>query len=526
MPIAQGLSPRNALVLVVDDDDIERILTRETLENAGFSVEEAINGAEAVEEARDLRPDIVVLDVFMPEMNGFEACAAIRRLPGGEHIPILVVTSGNDTDSIEQAYNVGATDFMAKPINWPLLGHRLRYIDRASRAFRESVEGRAELAEAQRIAQLGSWQLDVQADLIRCSVEVRNIFDWDGALLPMRLETLLDRVHLEDRDHVRSVIQDAIADQGRLDLDFRIVRSDGSIRSVAARAQLISGGNDQRPIFKGTFQDITERKQTEAKLNYLAHHDALTGLPNRVLFHDRLKQALARASRDASLVAVFCLDVDHFKDVNDTLGHAVGDRLLQGTADRLLSEVRGADTVTRLGGDEFAVIQVGINRPRHAEILSDRLVESLARPFPIDGHEVLISASVGVTIFPTHAEDPEQLLINADIAMYRAKADGRSCCRFFVTGMDEAVRERKKLEHDLRQGLEEDWFEIHYQPQVVAESGAIIGAEALLRFRHPERGLLLPQDFIPLAEDTGLIVPIGTWTLRAACAQAAESHAA
>lgn len=187
--------------------------------------------------------------------------------------------------------------------------------------------------------------------------------------------------------------------------------------------------------------------------------------------------------------------------------------------------MRGADTVARLGGEEFAIIQAGFARPENVAILASRLIASLSRPFNIDGHEILISASAGITLFPADADNPDQLLVNADIAMYRAKAEGRNCYRFFTAGMDDAIRARKKLEHDLRRGLEEGWFEIHYQPQVVAESGAIIGAESLLRMRHPERGLLLPQDFISLAEDTGLIVPIGTWTLRTACAQAARWHA-
>ena len=233
-----------------------------------------------------------------------------------------------------------------------------------------------------------------------------------------------------------------------------------------------------------------------------------------------------RAARDYSLVAVHCLDLDQFKEVNDTLGHTVGDRLLQAVADRLLAEVRGADTIARLGGDEFAIIQVGVVGPEDIAILANRLVASLSLPFNIDGHEIIIGVSSGITLFPADADNPDQLLINADIAMYRAKAEGRNCYRFFIAGMDDALRARKKLEHDLRLGLEEGWFEVHYQPQVVAESGTIVGAEALLRMRHPDRGLLLPQDFIPLAEETGLIVPIGTWTLRTACAQAARWHAA
>lgn len=513
-----------ALVLVVDDDDIERILIREALEKAGFSVEEAANGHEAVAAARDLQPDIIFLDVFMPEMDGFEACAAIRQLPDSQHVPILMVTGADDTESIQQAFDVGATDFMAKPINWLLLGHRMRYIHRASQAFRESIEGRAELAEAQKIAQLGSWQLDMQADLVRCSSESRQLFGWEAETAPISYASFLDRVHADDRDSVRSAIENALAANRQLDFDFRISRPDGSVRNIAARAKIVKNSVKQCLLLKGTLQDITERKQTEAKLNHLAHHDALTDLPNRVLFRDRLEHASARAKRDHSLVAVHCLDLDRFKEVNDTLGHAVGDRLLESVADRLLAEVRGVDTVARLGGDEFAIIQVGLARPQDVSVLAGRLVASLSRPFNIDGHEILISASIGITLFPADADNPDQLLVNADIAMYRAKAEGRNCYRFFIAGMDDAIRARKQLEHDLRQGLERGWFELHYQPQVVAESGDIIGAEALLRMRHPERGLLLPQDFISLAEDTGLIVPIGTWALRTACAQAARWH--
>lgn len=524
MKEAPDLASDKALVLVVDDDDIERTLICEVLEKANFGAVEAANGVEAVEAARNLRPDIVFLDVFMPEMDEFEACAAIRQLPGNDHLPILPVTGADDTESVERAYDVGATDFMSKPLNWPLLGHRVRYIHRASKAFRESVEGRAELAEAQRIARLGSWQLDIETDQVKCSNETRQIFGWESEATQISYAALLDRIHGDDQDRVRSVIDDTAATSGHLDLDFRIVQPDGTLRNIAAWAQMIDDSRYQRPLLKGTLQDITERKQTEAKLNHLAHHDGLTDLPNRVLFQDRLEQALARAARDHSLVAVHCLDLDQFKEVNDTLGHAVGDRLLQAVADRLLVEVRGTDTVARLGGDEFAIIQVGIIT-NHTEVLADRLVSGLSQPFHVDGHEILIGASTGVALFPNDADDPDQLLMKADIALYRGKAEGRNCYRFFVAGMDDAVRERKNLERDLRLGLEEGWFEVHYQPQVVAETGAIIGAEALLRMRHPERGLSQPMEFIPLAEETGHIIPIGTWTLREACAQAARWHA-
>ena len=240
-----------AVVLVIDDDDIERLLIREALEEAGFSVEEGSNGFEAVAAAEDLQPDIVFLDVFMPEMDGFEACAAIRQLPDCQHVPIVMVTGADDTDSIQRAYDVGATDFMAKPINWLLLGHRVRYIHRASEVFRESVQGRAELAEAQKIAQLGSWQLDIPADLVRCSSEMRKIFGWKDEAAPISYTSLLDRVHPDDRDQVRSVIENAVDTDSDLEFDFRILRPDGSVWNYRGSSAIVRKRHQSIQLAKG-----------------------------------------------------------------------------------------------------------------------------------------------------------------------------------------------------------------------------------------------------------------------------------
>jgi diguanylate cyclase (GGDEF)-like protein/PAS domain S-box-containing protein len=267
-------------------------------------------------------------------------------------------------------------------------------------------------------------------------------------------------------------------------------------------------------------RDLTERKWAEAQIRYLAHHDALTTLPNRVLFRDRLEQALARARRDGEMVAVLCLDLDRFKEVNDTLGHPAGDGLLKGVAARLSDCVRETDTVARLGGDEFAIVQVGLAQPEGAAALARRFLESLSTPFELGEHRALTGASLGIAVAPTDGDDPDRLLKNSDIALYRAKAESRGTYRFFEEDMNIRLQARRALEQDLHRALAEGQFELHYQPLVDLGDGRLVGFEALLRWRHPEREVG-PAEFIPVAEESGLILSLGEWVLRQACTEAA-----
>ncbi|GAA0595799.1 hypothetical protein GCM10009416_37700 [Craurococcus roseus] len=314
-----------------------------------------------------------------------------------------------------------------------------------------------------------------------------------------------------DRDALRSgparVTEETIRTQDRRD-------------RLLLTTRLAIPGEDGRPAYLlGFSEDITERREAEARIAHMAGHDALTGLPNRTLLRDRLQQAIAAGGA----AAVLCLDLDRFKEVNDTLGHPVGDALLRAATERLRGCARGRDVVARLGGDEFAVVlPAPAGTPEGAAGFAGRVVEALAEPFLIEGHQLLAGASIGIAVAPADGADADTLLRRADMALHRAKAEGRATCRFFEPALDAQLQERRALEADLRRAVREGRFELHYQPLVRTAMGRVSGVEALLRWRRADGGLVPPADFVPLAEETGLIVPIGHWVLHEACAEVAR----
>lgn len=361
--------------------------------------------------------------------------------------------------------------------------------------------------------------MDSDLRVIFANHTMRQILDLPDSLFaggPPLLEELF-RFNAGRRDYGPGDIEKLVAERmalakARKPHEFERRRPDGT--TVEVRGVPVEGGG-----FVTTYVDITERRRSEARIEHMAHHDALTGLPNRVLFYQRLDEALARIARSGNL-AVLCLDLDHFKSVNDTLGHPIGDLLLKTVAKRLSKCLRKTDIVARLGGDEFAIIMSTIDGAHDAEGLASKLIDVVGSTYEIQGHEIIVGVSVGIAIAPGDGVAADALLRNADMALYRAKADGRGRFHFFEPEMNRRVQLRRILELELRKAFSKDEFELYYQPVVNLQSGDVSGFEALLHWHHPERGMVLPADFIPLAEEIGLIIPLGEWILRKACAEA------
>ncbi len=634
-----------ASVLVADDDPMVRLLARESLKHADFEVSEAANGREALIRFDQLRPDIVMLDVRMPVMDGFEACSRLREHPAGTLTPILMVTGLDDVDSINRAYEAGATDFATKPINWLVLGHRLRYMLRASKSIealhRSETKNRAlldavpdlmlranrqgELLEFKEAKGLGLPPLaagcigrklyqvlpvevahrilrdadaapvtgeaqvleyvqvtagsirDCEARIVSCGgdeilVMVRDIterkrseralreseeryalaaqgandglWDWDlrvneihfsdrwkGMLgygddeVENRPEEWLNRIHRDDADRVRMEINAHLEGKGpHFQSEYRIICKDGGYRWMLSRGIALRDGSGNSYRMAGSQTDITEGKRVAEQLLQEAFYDALTKLPNRALFMDRLNHAVQRGERMGCCFALLFIDLDRFKFINDSLGHLAGDHLLVETAERINHFIRPADTFARLGGDEFVILLEDIKGLENVTAVAERIRNTFRTPFSLDGREVFVTASMGIALNSGEYARPQDMLRDADIAMYRAKEGEPGTWVVFDPSMHTSAVKVLELQNDLRRALDCHEFFMVYQPIVDIRNGRVASLEALIRWTHPTRGVVPPDSFIPLAEETGIILQIGEWVLGTVCQQIRKWH--
>ncbi len=466
--------------------------------------------------------DVVLLDLGLPDANGMEA---IRRAhAAAPRVPLVVLTGFDDESLALQALQEGAQDYLVKgQIETRGLLRALRYaVERKGMEDALFVEKELALVTLRSIGD-GVISADIDGNVTFLNSVAESLTGWSGAEAEGRpMGEVFTAVDATTRAAIPNPMELALGQDRTMHLppNCLLIGREGSETPIDDAVSPIHDREGHATGAVMVFRDVSATRVMAQQMTHSAEHDFLTGLPNRMLLNDRIGHAIALAGRYTSQAAVLFLDLDGFKHVNDSLGHPTGDKLLQSVGRRLAGCVREADTVSRQGGDEFVVLLAAVDRQEDAAVVAGRMLDVVAEAHSIDGHDLHITTSIGVSVFPDDGRDAETLIKNADTAMYQAKENGRQAFRFFKPAMNVRAVERQSIEESLRRALERQELVLAYQPKIDLRTGAIVGAEALLRWTHPTRGLISPAQFIPVAEDCGLILPIGNWVLRGACAQA------
>jgi diguanylate cyclase (GGDEF)-like protein/PAS domain S-box-containing protein len=510
-------------ILVVDDIPANLAVAVDYLEDSGFQVVVAQDGEEGLERAKLVLPDLILLDVMMPGIDGFETCRRLKMIEGTRDIPVIFMTALAGTSDKVKAFAAGAVDYVSKPFQVEELLARINTHLTLRATQQQLIRQNAQLHESEtryrrlfEEAKDGVLLFDFESGLIT-DVNPSTVSMLGYSRDHFLNRKLWDILPFKDVPAVESGLAELQTTESVSFEHWLLEAQDKSMVDVefVGNVYRVNGSR----MVQCNIRDITARKQAEARIRHMALHDALTGLPNRILLMDRLSHAIISACRNRERLAVLMLDLDNFKNINDSLGHHIGDGLLEAIATRLKSCLRESDVVARLGGDEFIILLPGISDKQGLEELVRKLLASLLQPFQMDGHGLQVSGSIGIALYPGDGENPGTLLRAADTAMYAAKGNTRGSYRFFTPDLDVAAQRRLMLANDLRAAYTEEQFVLHYQPQVSTNSGVITAVEALVRWEHPQHGMISPGEFIPLLEEMGLIIEVGRWILRTACMQ-------
>ncbi len=505
-------------ILIVDDDPVFRLTTAEVLQSEGFMSCDAANGAQAVRMVEHHRPDLVLLDAVMDGMDGFETCKHLRGIPEGRDLPIIMVTGLEDAASVERAFDSGATSFTSKPVTYPVLVQQIRFTLRASRNEYELRNHKAMLQTAQRVARLGYWRWDTRTDAFEMS---ENLFEMCGTETDDfgdTLEGFLALVVEEDRSRVKNRLIAAGKEGALGSLDFHMRGANGATITVQQDLELIEDGATHQLL--GTVQDVSRQRESEEQIRKMAYYDALTGLASRSHLMQHIEDTIKVARRRHTQFTMLFLDLDGFKDVNDTMGHDIGDFMLVSVARRLQQVIRDIDFVARLGGDEFCILLDDQQDGTDAAEIATRCLEAVNQPIDVGKQVWRPNVSIGIARFPDDGDSSSLLLKAADSAMYAAKHAGKHRYAFYRPEMTQEAERRLATEYAVRQAMEANEFELHYQPQVNLLDGHIVALEALVRWRHDTRGTIAPEAFVPTLERIGLIDQLGDWAIGEACRQA------
>ena len=530
-------------ILIVDDDPVVLKSLQDLLAIRGYNPSTAIGGQEAICQLDQNEYDLVLLDLHMPYVSGHDVMAHIRS--NQISTSVIIVSGETSFEAAKNACSQGAYDFLRKPYATDELIITINNALKEKRLHKQNAFMQKQLSESERLHRY----------IVNTSPDIIYILDQDGhfTFINERIESLLGYskeeivgkhysflIHQDDIEQAKYVFNERrMGNRAAKNIELRLkCKDDGKSRHFKNRTLPIelsavgmyAGNTATKNTYTGTYgvaRDVTERKLAEETINFQAYHDLLTKLPNRALLRDRLELAISQAKRDEDSLAVMFLDLDRFKNINDSLGHMIGDELLQQVSIRLKESIREGDTLARFGGDEFTLMLPKLHDGRHdARKLAEKITDSLKQPFDVDGHELYVSTSIGIALYPQDGADMDSLIKHADVAMYHVKGQGKNGYQFYSNEMNVPYVKKLSLDTGIHKALDNNEFSLVYQPQINLRTGEIVGVETLLRWDHPEHGSVSPAEFIPFAEESGLIVDIGHWVIRTACAELSRWRAA